>query len=589
MEPIPVALRLHDQDHALEPGRDYVLGSDPDCDLRLGPSASDHHARLRIGAGTVEIEDLGSRSGTWRNGEQVERALLAMGDVLRLGDHEAIVVADTGDALLVPVPALRAAATERRLHAVRTAAASLRRTEGATFQELMAQELHRAPWLAVSLTLHALMLFLLWLSLPTNHPGGDARTTVGVDLAGEQPALEDGPPRPPEVQADPPDPAFDALRTVEEAARQETVEPGDLGLRTPPGLVPQNARVVRKPSMPVERRGAAAADDLRGVGSSGFQKTVGDLRKSGLEIVFVFDSTGSMTRTIVDTKTTIVQMLAVLQALVPDARIGLVTYRDRGPREQYIVRQLPLGLDFWRASNFVQFVVAEGGGDRPEEVRAGLRAAFQQEWSPHARRVVVLAGDAPPHDDDWQKLLSEVHAFANDGRSFVHTLVTSPDTAGQDTQQRFAEIAKAGKGTCTDLQAHDRVLQRVLTLAFGREFDQDLVTVTAAVENDQKRIDVQALDLARRGGRALARELQKNPVPVALLNALVRGKHRTVVLELVDQLGEPTTPNHSRQAIASALQRILELSVPPIDPVAAEGPSKRELERLRRAAAQLPD
>src|SRR5262249_44155840 len=41
---------------------------------------------------------------------------------------------------------------------------------------------------------------------------------------------------------------------------------------------------------------------------------------------------------------------------------------------------------------------ANGGGDGPEAVFAGLVAASHElRWRPHARRVAVLVGDAPPH------------------------------------------------------------------------------------------------------------------------------------------------------------------------------------------------
>ncbi|MGB3969608.1 MAG: vWA domain-containing protein, partial [Planctomycetota bacterium] len=324
--------------------------------------------------------------------------------------------------------------------------------------------------------------------------------------------------------------------------------------------------------------------DLAAQASGGFQRTVSDLRKSGLEIVFVFDSTGSMSRTIHDTKTTIVQMLAVLRALVPDARVGIVTYRDHDKREDYVVRQVPLGSDFWQASNFVQFVTAEGGGDRPEDVRAGMRAAFEQKWRTGARRVVVLAGDAPPHEEDEKRLLAEVASFAKNGRSFVHTLVTSPDQAGADTHAVFREIAAAGKGTCQGLNLRDRVLQRVLTLAFGREFDQDLAVVIRAVEAEQRRVDVKALDLARRGGPELAAALRQDPVPQELWNALVRRPRRAIAEQMVEMLGATDTPAVSRQAIAAALQRIFEMSVPPIDPADPEPPSGKQLAELRKRA-----
>jgi Mg-chelatase subunit ChlD len=324
------------------------------------------------------------------------------------------------------------------------------------------------------------------------------------------------------------------------------------------------------------------------VGSGGFQRAVADLRRSGLEIVFVFDSTGSMSRTILDTKNSIAQMLAVLRALVPDARVGIVTYRDRGKNEQYLVRQVPLGGDFWRASNFVQVVSAEGGGDQPEDVRAGLRAAFSQRWRSDARRVVVLAGDAPPHLSDTASLLTDVRAFARNGRSFVHTLVTSPDTAGKETRETFAEIADAGRGTCTDLKAHEKVLQRVLALAFGHDYEPDVAEVVRTVQLAAERVDVESLDLAHRGGPDLQRALRTDPVPVTLLQALVRRPRRAVALELVGQL-DRSTPEPTRHAIAWALQHTLDLSVPPIDPESGDPPDAAALARLQRRCDSLPD
>ena len=189
----------------------------------------------------------------------------------------------------------------------------------------------------------------------------------------------------------------------------------------------------------------------------------------------------------------------------------------------------------------------------------------------------------------FQRLLSEVRRFVADGRSFVHTIVTSPDIAGDDTHERFRDIARAGKGTCASLEAHSKILQQVLTFAFGREFDQDLTTVTRAVEEADQRVDVAALALARSGGPQLASELRKNPVPRPLLNALVRRPRQAIVLELIDLLGDRATPPHSRHAIASVLQRVLQLSVPPIDPVSDESPLTRELDQLRRATRNLPD
>lgn len=580
-----LALRLGAQDHALEPGRDYLLGSAPDCDFRLQHGTLAHHARITVRPDGAELEALDAAGACWRNDGRVDRATLTVGDLLRLGETaEALVVADHGEALLVPLPLLRLAAAVR---AVRSAARALRRDQ-VTFQEMMAGELRRAPWFALSLLLHLLALAVLWWRLPNPAVGGLQRATVDIELHGDRAELGERPPAPPAVIPEPEAPVFEALQTPDPPAPSEPVSTSsaDAAMPRPPELPREPAPIGRRGP---PRAGTASGGDAAGTGSDGFQRTVGELRKSGLEIMFVFDSTGSMTRTIHDTKTSITQMLAVLRALVPDARIGLVTYRDQGAHERYVVRQVPLGLDPWLATNFMQHVTAEGGGDRPEDVRAGLQVALAQPWRPGARRVIVLAGDAPPHARDQQRLLGEVRAFTRDGKSFVHTLVTSPDQAGADTHDAFAAIAAAGNGTSQRLDGSDRVLQRVLTLAFGREFDRDLAEVVRAVDQESARVDVAALALVRDGGPELARALRRQPLSPTLWNAMVRRPRRHVAEQLVDLLAERGIAASNRQAAAAALQRLLTLPLPPIDPEQQTPPPLSVLTSLRHAAARLPE
>ncbi|SRR6266540_2557506 len=63
-----------------------VLGRGPDCAVWIDDeSVSRRHARIRIDGVTAQLEDLGSRNGTFVNGRHVESAELADGDEIRLG------------------------------------------------------------------------------------------------------------------------------------------------------------------------------------------------------------------------------------------------------------------------------------------------------------------------------------------------------------------------------------------------------------------------------------------------------------------------------------------------------------------------
>jgi hypothetical protein len=68
----------------------FVLGRGADCDLVVPDlTVSRRHAEIRHGpGGGLEIRDLGSRNGTFVNGERVAAAPVAPGDTLALGSAE---------------------------------------------------------------------------------------------------------------------------------------------------------------------------------------------------------------------------------------------------------------------------------------------------------------------------------------------------------------------------------------------------------------------------------------------------------------------------------------------------------------------
>lgn len=63
------------------------VGRDAGCDVVVGESSvAPEHAELRCRSGRWFVRDLGSRTGTWLNGQRVRReAPVSAGDVLRLG------------------------------------------------------------------------------------------------------------------------------------------------------------------------------------------------------------------------------------------------------------------------------------------------------------------------------------------------------------------------------------------------------------------------------------------------------------------------------------------------------------------------
>jgi len=117
------------------------------------------------------------------------------------------------------------------------------------------------------------------------------------------------------------------------------------------------------------------------------------------DLAFVVDTTASMTELIKAAQKQMLDMVDSLAAAVDvDMRLGVVEYRDHPPQDRMVYRVNQLTNNLKRAKKAINGLKANGGGDEPEAVFAGLVAACGElDWREHARRMAVLVGDAPPH------------------------------------------------------------------------------------------------------------------------------------------------------------------------------------------------
>src|SRR5688572_9896051 len=121
-----------------------------------------------------------------------------------------------------------------------------------------------------------------------------------------------------------------------------------------------------------------------------------------VEVVFVLDTTGSMSGLIHAAKEKIWSIASTLAQAqqAPEISMGLVAYRDRG--DAYVTQVVDLNRDLDSMYAKLMNFAADGGGDGPEAVNEALEAAIHRlSWSqdPSTYKVVFLVGDAPPHMD----------------------------------------------------------------------------------------------------------------------------------------------------------------------------------------------
>lgn len=124
-----------------------------------------------------------------------------------------------------------------------------------------------------------------------------------------------------------------------------------------------------------------------------------DEELGALDLAFVVDTTGSMTGLIASAQQRMIAMIdALLRAAEVNLRLAVVEYRDHPPQDPLPARVFGLTADLDAARETLNGLTAEGGGDGPESVLDGVLAAVRElDWRGHARRLVVLVGDSPPH------------------------------------------------------------------------------------------------------------------------------------------------------------------------------------------------
>ena len=197
-----------------------------------------------------------------------------------------------------------------------------------------------------------------------------------------------------------------------------------------------------------------------------------------VDLVFVLDTTGSMSGLIQTAKEKIWSIATTMASAqpTPEIRIGLVAYRDRG--DHYVTKVVDLSDDLDSVYATLMDFQADGGGDTPESVNKALYDAVHNiSWSQgsQAYQVVFLVGDAPPHMDYQDEMkYPEIVAAAKKKGIVINTIQCGeiPTTAGPWTQ-----IANLGHGKFFQVE------QAGSAVALATPFDANLAELSARLDD----------------------------------------------------------------------------------------------------------
>ena len=197
-----------------------------------------------------------------------------------------------------------------------------------------------------------------------------------------------------------------------------------------------------------------------------------------IDVVFVLDTTGSMSGLIQTAKEKIWSIATTMASAqpTPEIRIGLVGFRDRG--DQYVTRIIDLSSDLDSVYAELMDFQADGGGDTPESVNTALYdAVHKMSWTGNgqAYRAVFLVGDAPPHMDYQDEArYPEIVAAAKAKGIIFNTIQCG---GAETTAAEWQQIAHLGNGT------YFQVEQSGSAVAFATPLDEELATLSARLDD----------------------------------------------------------------------------------------------------------
>ena len=177
-----------------------------------------------------------------------------------------------------------------------------------------------------------------------------------------------------------------------------------------------------------------------------------------IDLVFVIDTTASMTPVIRELAVSMRSIVRILQRLVPSVRVGISAYKDRDTGLPPVITfpLTPTDPFLPRIVGFVESLEASPIGSRTleEDVHLGLEAATLMRWRPGARQVLVVIGDAEAHPEYQNETFWRARNFVqgHELRTLSTLFVTTPSSlsAGQRARPFFQALATAGNGSFND-------------------------------------------------------------------------------------------------------------------------------------------
>ncbi|XP_074642064.1 uncharacterized protein LOC141899580 [Tubulanus polymorphus] len=205
-----------------------------------------------------------------------------------------------------------------------------------------------------------------------------------------------------------------------------------------------------------------------------------------MEIVFSFDTTGSMSSCLNSVRDNIQEMITRLFTDMPQLRIAVIAhgdYEDARCKNCYVTKMHDFSSSVDDLCEFVKTVGSTCGFDSDECYELVLKEVTEMSWSPGSQRSLVTIGDANPHElryfdtckvtpkpqaIDWREQTDILRDMG------VHIYGVECQ-AGSTPKTFYTEIAKRTDGTYIKLNNFSNVYDMLMAICY-RENGPDMLS-----------------------------------------------------------------------------------------------------------------
>ncbi|XP_048736687.2 uncharacterized protein LOC125651889 [Ostrea edulis] len=207
-----------------------------------------------------------------------------------------------------------------------------------------------------------------------------------------------------------------------------------------------------------------------------------------VEVVFSFDTTGSMASYIGRVRENLEGTCRRLLQDIPNIRIGLIAHGDYCDQTgSYVIRQIDLTSDVNQLVDFANNTPGTGGGDTPECYEWVLHKAKFLDWSEDSAKALVVIGDAPPHPpsytDQQINWWNETELLKGMGVKIYGVLCNRSEGT---SKYFYEEIANQTGGCFLHLNHFNLITEMFLAVCYSESSEGQLEAFTEELEKEGK-------------------------------------------------------------------------------------------------------